>query len=72
MPRPKYFEFNGMFVPWRELLQRRKAQLAKAAKAEQPTLFPIKEDHKPASERTAAGRYREPLLFTRLEGRAKR
>src|SRR5271167_829548 len=34
-----------------------------AARIEQPALFEFKEDCRPVSERTAAGRYREPSLF---------
>src|SRR5271166_466183 len=34
-----------------------------AARIEQPALFELKEDCRPVSERTAAGRYREPSLF---------
>jgi hypothetical protein len=29
----------------------------------QPALFELREDHRPASERTAAGQFREPSLF---------
>ena len=71
MKYPRCIEFDGKFVPWRELVKRRKEQVAKAAKAEQPALFELKDDQKPAAERTAAGRYREPSLFTLLDGRAK-
>jgi len=34
---------------------------------EQPALFTLREDHRPAGERNAAGRYSEPNLFTALE-----
>jgi hypothetical protein len=37
------------------------------AKIEQPVLFELKEDCRPVSERTAAGRYREPSLFSLAE-----
>jgi hypothetical protein len=33
----------------------------------QPTLFELREDHRPPGERSAAERYREPSLFVRLE-----
>ena len=36
------------------------------AKAEQPPLFELLEDCRPASERSAAGRYSEPSLFSRI------
>jgi hypothetical protein len=33
----------------------------------QPALFALREDHRPAGERAAAERYREPSLFTVLQ-----
>jgi hypothetical protein len=41
--------------------------LPAAESAQQPTLFTLREDHRPAGERNAAERYREPTLFTVLE-----
>lgn len=35
--------------------------------AEQPTLFELRHDARPAGERTAAERYAAPSLFTALE-----
>jgi hypothetical protein len=40
-------------------------------KAEQPTLFELREDHRPLGERNAVERYREPSLFTLMDS-AKR
>jgi hypothetical protein len=34
---------------------------------QQPTLFTLRKDHRPASELNAAERYREPSLFTVLD-----
>jgi hypothetical protein len=34
----------------------------RAAQPQQPALFELKDDHRPAAERTAAGRYQEPTL----------
>jgi hypothetical protein len=48
-------------------LQRRREQVAAAAKIEQPVLFEMKEDNRLPSERTAAGRYAEPSLFAFIE-----
>jgi hypothetical protein len=50
---------------WRDLVALRRAQATPAV--EQPALFPLREDHRPAGERDAAERYREPNLFTALE-----
>jgi hypothetical protein len=59
----KFIDINGKRFLWRELLHRRREQVAAAAKAEQPVLFEMKQDCRPASERTAAGRYSQPNLF---------
>jgi hypothetical protein len=48
-------------------VRRRREQVAAAAKVVQPVLFEMEEDSRPASERTAAGRYSEPSLFTFME-----
>jgi hypothetical protein len=63
MVSPKYKRFSL----WRELLQRRREQLVAAVKTEQPAFFEIKDNRRPVSERTAAGRYREPGLFSLSE-----
>jgi hypothetical protein len=64
MVSPKFIEIDGKRFFWRDLLQRRREQLMAAARTEQPVLFEIKEDRRPMPERTAAGRYREPSLFS--------
>ena len=68
MALPKFIEIDGKRIAWREVLQRRREQLEACAAPEQPALFELREDHRPASDRTAAGRYRAPSLFTRLDG----
>ena len=67
MASPKFIEIDGKRFLWRDLLQRRREQRM-AASTEQPALFELKEDCRPISERTIAGRYREPSLFS-LTGR---
>lgn len=69
MPLPKFIEIDGKRHLWRDLLQRRREQLLACARAEQPVLFELKEDHRPEAERDAAGRYREPSL---IDWRAER
>jgi hypothetical protein len=63
---PKFFEFEGKRVLWRDLVRLRREQLQATAKAEQPALFELKEDRRPVSQRTAAGRLQEPSLFSLL------
>ena len=70
MPAPKFIDIDGKRFLWRELLQRRREQLAAAATVEQPVLFEMKEDCRPTPERTAAGRYSEPSLFSLPEREA--
>jgi hypothetical protein len=41
---PKFIDIDGKRFVWRELLQRRREQLAAAARVEQPALFEMKED----------------------------
>jgi len=64
MTRLKYFELDGKRYLWRDILQLRREQKKAFARAMQPTLFELKDDPRPETERSAAGRYREPSLFT--------
>ena len=64
MTHPTLIEIDGRRYVWRDLVQKRREQLRAAAKAVQPVLFELRDDSRPATERTAAGRYLEPSLFT--------
>lgn len=65
MPLPRFIEIDGRRHLWRDLVALRQAQAQ--PRPEQPALFELREDHRPAGERSPAERYREPSLFTRLE-----
>jgi hypothetical protein len=65
MALPRFIEIGGRGYLWRDLVTLRRAQAAPGPL--QPTLFALREDHRPAGERDAAERYREPNLFTVLE-----
>ena len=68
MPLPKFSEIDGKRHLWRDVLQRRREQLLACVRIEQPAaLFELKEDCRPEADRTAAGRYREPSLFTLID-----
>jgi hypothetical protein len=67
MPLPRFIEIDGRRHLWRDLVALRQAQATPPA--QQPTLFPLREDCRPPTERNAAERYREPTLFTLLEHR---
>ena len=59
---------GGTRYRWRDLVRLRQAQRDTARQACQLSLFnALPEDHRPAHERTASERYRQPSLFTRLE-----
>ena len=65
MPLPRMIEIDGRRYLWRELVALRRTQAT--PRTEQPTLFALREDHRPPGERTAAERYQAPSLFTCLE-----
>jgi hypothetical protein len=60
----RFIEIDGKRYLWRDLLQLRREQKKAHAQTQQPVLFELKEDTRPVTERTAAGRYLEPSLFS--------
>ena len=68
MSRPTTIVIDGRHYRWRDLVRLRQAQRDAARKECQLSLFDaLPEDRRPAYERTASARYRQPTLFTRLE-----
>jgi hypothetical protein len=57
----RYIDIGGKRYAWRDILELRRKQRRTALP--QPTLFELKEDARPATQRNAAGRYAEPTLF---------
>lgn len=59
------FIVDGRAYSWRKLCQLRRDQLEmrRVARGKQDTLFALQDDCRPASQRTAAGRYAEPSFF---------
>ena len=58
---------GGTRYRWRDLVRLRQAQRDTARQACQLSLFDaLPDDRRPAHERTASERYRQPSLFTRL------
>jgi hypothetical protein len=53
---------DGKPYDWKEIRRLRREQI-QAARKPQLTLFDLKEDARPASQRSVEGRYTEPLLF---------
>jgi hypothetical protein len=66
MRAPPFIDIDGKRYQWRDIVQLRQQQREAARRAEQPPLFELRDDRRPEAERTAAGRYAEPSLFTRL------
>ncbi len=66
MAKPDIILVGGHAYSWQAICELRRQQLEvwKAAQARQLALFELKDDSRPAAERTAARRYREPTLFT--------
>ena len=65
MPLPRFVDLDRRRYLWRDLVALRRAQAT--PRTDQPTLFELREDNRPAGERNAAERYRAPSLFTVLE-----
>jgi hypothetical protein len=63
MSTPPFIELEGRLYRWRDIVALRKAQLAATRSVEQLALFELRDDCRPSTDRTAAGRYREPSLF---------
>jgi hypothetical protein len=61
----RFIEIDGKRYLWRDILQLRREQKKTHARAQQACLFELKDDSRPLTERTTAGRYLEPSLFTR-------
>ena len=58
----RFVDIDGKRYAWRDILARYREQ-AKREREPQPTLFELREDARPASQKTVAGRYAEPTLF---------
>jgi hypothetical protein len=59
---PAYIVIDGKRHLWRDILKLRREQ-RKATRQRQLALFELKDDSRPASQRTAEGRFTEPMLF---------
>jgi hypothetical protein len=59
---PLFIVIEGKRYLWNGLVKLRREQ-QKATKKRQLTLFELKADSRPASQRTAEGRFSEPTLF---------
>jgi hypothetical protein len=62
MSAARYVVIDGKRHLWRDILQMRREQ-QKARATPQATLFELKDDRRPESQRTASDRFQEPPLF---------
>ncbi len=66
MSGPRFVMINGQRIAWAEIVRLRKEQRDQV-KAKQLTLFELRNDSRPPTERSAEGRFLEPTLFTLLD-----
>lgn len=71
MAKPDTLVIDGHGYSWQQLCELRQQQLEawRVAQPRQLALFDLKDDCRPAAERTAAGRYQEPTLFADMIAR---
>lgn len=73
MAKPDTILIGGHAYSWQQICELRRRQLEawKASQGRQLALFELKDDSRPAAERTAAGRYVEPSLLALVPGRGE-
>ena len=59
----KFIEIDGKRYAWKDIVRLRREQIGAERHVQQPTLFEVRNDSRPASQQTAGGRYDEPTLF---------
>jgi len=62
-----HHDLRQQTLPVGELVRLHREQRKAAAEPEQPALFELREDRRPAADCTAAGRYLGPSVFTLME-----
>jgi hypothetical protein len=59
----KTIVIDGKVYDWKAIRELRRAQINEARRIQQLPLFELKQDCRPLSQKTADGRFTEPLLF---------
>jgi hypothetical protein len=59
----RYVLIDNKRYEWKEILRLRAEQIEAERRAQQPTLFDLRDDSRPPSQQTARGRYEQPTLF---------
>ncbi|MDB5603407.1 MAG: hypothetical protein JWP25_307 [Bradyrhizobium sp.] len=69
--KPEIVIVDGHAFSWQRLrgLRRQQLEARQGAQPRQLALFELKDDCRPAAERTAAGRYAEPTFFAATPAR---
>ena len=62
MSAPRFVVIAGVRYRWADILKLRREQKREARKA-QLTLFELRDDARPPTQRKADGRFQEPTLF---------
>ena len=60
---PKFIEIDGKRYAWKDIVRLRREQIEAERHMQQPTLFEVRNNSRPASQQTARGRHGEPTLF---------
>ena len=70
MAKPDTLLIDGHAFSWQRICELRRQQLEvrRAAQATQLALFELKDDCRPPSERSAAGRYEQPTFLGAMAG----
>ena len=59
----KFIEIDGKRYAWKDMVRLRREQIEAERHVQQPALFDVRTDPRPASQQTARGRYEELTLF---------
>ena len=59
----RYVCIDNKRYEWKEIVRLRRQQTRDQRHVQQPTLFELRDDSRPASQQTARGRYEQPTLF---------
>jgi hypothetical protein len=59
----RYVWIDNKRYEWKEIMRLRRQQIEAERRAQQLTLFELRDDRRPASQQTARGRYDELTLF---------
>jgi hypothetical protein len=59
----RFIEIDVKRYAWKDIVRLPREQIGAERRAQQPTLFELRDHCRPASRQTVRGRYEEPTLF---------